>query len=105
MRKSEAGFAFGHLAEPVVSLALSLLLGGAFGATIGRLMAVPSRPFNYVLKRLPPATQARCGAAARRAPRPLGMSIRTRTALELLLSSQRHGGASSVTSSQIGGNT
>ena len=67
MRKSEGGFAFGHLAEPVVSLGLSLLLGGAVGAMIGRLMAVPSRPFNYVLKRLPPATQARCGATARRA--------------------------------------
>ena len=75
MRKVEGGFALRHLAEPVVSLGLSLALGGGFGATIGRLMAVPSRPFNYVLKRLPPATQARCGSRhgarhARMAARP-----------------------------------
>lgn len=70
MRKSEEGFALGHLAEPVISLGLSLLLGGAFGGMIGRLMAVPSRPFNYVLKRLPPATLARCGHATVSTPRP-----------------------------------
>ena len=56
LRKAEGGLALGHLAEPVLSLGISSALGCAYGVLIGRLLAVPSRPFGVVLKRLPPGT-------------------------------------------------
>jgi hypothetical protein len=70
MRKAEGGLALGHLAEPVLSLGVSTVLGCCYGVLIGRLLAVPSRPFNVVLKRLPPATATRsaplcCGVPSR----------------------------------------
>ena len=59
LRKAEGGLSLGSLMEPVLSLGLSSALGCGYGVLIGRLLAVPSRPFNVVLKRLPPATASR----------------------------------------------
>ncbi len=53
------GFSIGILVEPVTSLAISTVLGLMYGVLIGRLIAVPARHFNYVLKRLSPAMQTR----------------------------------------------
>lgn len=63
MRKSGEGFGISILLEPVVSLAVSTVLGLMFGVLIGRLLGVPARPFNVFLRRLPPAAQTRCPSA------------------------------------------
>ena len=63
MRKSGEGFGISILFEPVVSLAVSTVLGLMFGILIGRLLGVPARPFNVFLRRLPPAAQTRCPSA------------------------------------------
>lgn len=59
MRKSGEGVGISILLEPVTSLAVSTVLGLMFGVLIGRLLAMPARPFNALLRRLPPAAQTR----------------------------------------------
>ena len=59
MRKSGEGVGISILLEPVTSLAVSTVLGLMFGVLIGRLLAMPARPFNLLLRRLPPAAQIR----------------------------------------------
>ncbi|BDA45644.1 hypothetical protein COCOBI_07-4310 [Coccomyxa sp. Obi] len=67
MRKSGEGFGISILFEPVASLAVSTVLGLMFGILIGRLLGVPARPFNVLLRRLPPAAQTRAKAVMRTA--------------------------------------
>ena len=51
--KAESGFSLTHLAEPMYSVAVSVVLGVLYGIAIGRIMATPARSFNVILRHLP----------------------------------------------------
>ena len=51
--KAESGFSLTHLAEPMYSVAVSVMLGVLYGIAIGRIMATPARSFNVILRHLP----------------------------------------------------
>ncbi|EIE22773.1 hypothetical protein COCSUDRAFT_42394 [Coccomyxa subellipsoidea C-169] len=75
MRKSGEGFGISILLEPVVSLAVSTVLGLMFGVLIGRLLAAPARPFNVLLRRLPHPAQSRGEAASKAIHEDLGIAL------------------------------
>ena len=51
--KAESGFSLTHLAEPMYSVAVSMVIGILYGIAIGRIMATPARSFNIILRHLP----------------------------------------------------
>jgi hypothetical protein len=53
IRKAATGFALTHLAEPLYSVLVSIVLGILYGICIGRIMAMPARQFNAILRHLP----------------------------------------------------
>lgn len=53
IRKADTGFALTHLAEPLYSVLVSIVLGILYGICIGHIMATPARHFNAILHHMP----------------------------------------------------
>jgi hypothetical protein len=62
MRNAHERIRLASLAGPLASLATSVVLGLTAGALVGRVMALPARPFGWALRRLPAAAGVRVKA-------------------------------------------
>ncbi len=62
MRNAHEHIRLASLAGPLASLATSVVLGVTAGALVGRVMALPARPFGWALRQMPAAAGMRVKA-------------------------------------------